>query len=533
MYPLKQYICLAFLPSRREVRRRLSLISLCALCLLCALCATSCKMDVQPEGQISDTQALDSYKDCRNFWMGLYALMRTTTSGNFVILSDIQLDDFHAVIGNGNRLMDIYNGNIYSNTEEITDIYSSYYSLIAQCNFFIDGATRRIEGAVYTPTQTDSLRNYLADAYFFRAFAYNQLANLFCGSYIHSDNTQPASGLSLVTTYNPTSDNSTYPGRSTLQQTFQLITNDLEESLSLKKQSGVTVASNHYVSADAIQALQARVLLNMGDNEKAAETAVRVLNSEHYLLTSSSDFPNLWKYDEGSEIIWCVQADYNYHGQPTGNAFMSNSNHAADYIPTNNVVYLYELNDCRWDAYFSECTINNTGGEGKVFRLTKYPGNPNIYGTSAQSNFVNMAKPFRSAELYLIAAEAYDNLKQTDKAQNYLRPLITARLGAGYYTANVAPLTGSLLTAYIRDERHRELIAEGLRLADLKRWNIGFTRGDAQECWDFDTQNCEPLLYHNNLHLSYAADDYRLLWPIPSDEFNVNPQIKGQQNPGY
>ena len=108
---------------------------LCVLCLLCALCA-SCNMDVQPEGQISDTQALDSYKDCRNFWTGLYALMRNVTSGNHVILSDIQLDDFHAVMGNGNRLMDIYNGNIYPNTEEVTDIYASYYALIAQCNFF-------------------------------------------------------------------------------------------------------------------------------------------------------------------------------------------------------------------------------------------------------------------------------------------------------------------------------------------------------------------------------------------------------------
>ena len=505
---------------------------LCVLCLLCALCA-SCNMDVQPEGQISDTQALDSYKDCRNFWTGLYALMRNVTSGNHVILSDIQLDDFHAVMGNGNRLMDIYNGNIYPNTEEVTDIYASYYALIAQCNFFIDGVPLTVQRQNLSSTQTDSLLSCMADAYFFRSYAYSQLANLFCGSYIHSDINQTASGLSLVTAYKPSSDNSSYPGRSTLQQTYQLIMADLQQAYLLKTQSGITPPDNYYVSTAAIQALQARILLAMGDNKRAAEVASTLIDSGQYPLTSAADFAKLWKQDEGSEIIWRVQADYNYHGLPTGSAFMSNSHHAADYIPTNDVVYLYELNDCRWDAYFAECSINNTGGEGKVFRLAKYPGNPDIYGTSAQSNFVNMAKPFRSAELYLIAAEAYDNLKQTEKAQAYLRPLVTARLDAGYYAANVAPLTGTMLTEYIRDERHRELLAEGHRLADLKRWNTGFVRGEAQECWDFDTQNCEPLLFHTNLHLSYSADDYRLLWPIPADEFNVNPQIKGQQNPGY
>jgi hypothetical protein len=34
-------------------------------------------------------------------------------------------------------------------------------------------------------------------------------------------------------------------------------------------------------------------------------------------------------------------------------------------------------------------------------------------------------------------------------------------------------------------------------------------------------------------NLSYAAGDYRFVWPIPSDEIQVNPQLEGQQNPGY
>ena len=33
--------------------------------------------------------------------------------------------------------------------------------------------------------------------------------------------------------------------------------------------------------------------------------------------------------------------------------------------------------------------------------------------------------------------------------------------------------------------------------------------------------------------LSYAADDHRFLWPIPKTEMDSNPNLAGQQNPGY
>ena len=32
---------------------------------------------------------------------------------------------------------------------------------------------------------------------------------------------------------------------------------------------------------------------------------------------------------------------------------------------------------------------------------------------------------------------------------------------------------------------------------------------------------------------TFSADDYRFTWPIPQAEMDVNPQLRGQQNPGY
>ena len=83
--------------------------------------------------------------------------------------------------------------------------------------------------------------------------------------------------------------------------------------------------------------------------------------------------------------------------------------------------------------------------------------------------------------------------------------------------------------AEIRDERHRELVGEGFRLSDLKRWGLGVNRQNA-------VQDANLVLFpgsENTTALTKNADDFRMVWPIPKAEIDVNPQIKGQQNPGY
>lgn len=88
-------------------------------------------------------------------------------------------------------------------------------------------------------------------------------------------------------------------------------------------------------------------------------------------------------------------------------------------------------------------------------------------------------------------------------------------------------LAGDNLMKEIKAERRRELLCEGFRLSDLKRWHEGFERSEGQK-----TGTVINKL--GNVHrLKYDADDYRLVWPIPQEEIDANPQIKSQQNPGY
>lgn len=511
--------------------KKILYITIAAMMML----VSSCSMERDPQGAISDDDALLTVKDYQKFFIGLNAMMRSVTSGDYVVLSDIQLDDFNAVIGNGNRRMDFYNGQILPSTGEIGAIYSGYYSAIAQTNFLIQNGVNKIEDNTLTKSDAVRLNYYVGTAYFFRAYCYSCLADKFCQSYKNcADRDKEGTGLSLQLQYAPTAENQKYPARSSLVKTYEQIVSDLNNAAELMKEGSQELEElRSYPTADAVNAMKARVYLNMGKNAEAAKLAEDLINLNKYaLITNKKNFHDMWFRDNGSEIIWKVTADYTYHGSATGSAFCNNDQNP-DYVPTNDAVYLFDENDYRWYAWFDNDvaentaakikTITNSGGSASVWLFAKYPGNPTLQSSgSTGSNFINMAKPLRIGEMYLVAAEANAEMGEETAAKNYLRLLETARNAGGYSNS----LTGSDLKAEIRNERHRELMGEGLRQADLKRWNIGCTRSDA-----FDGLN--NIVISNLRNLQYEAGDYRFTWPIPQHEMDSNPQLADQQNPGY
>lgn len=495
--------------------------------LTLALMFGSCSMDLTPEGQIQDDQSLNTTDDYGKFTTGILSQMRSLTTGDYVVLSDIQLDDFHAVIGNGNRRMEFYGGTFNPSTGEIGSYYSSFYSVIAQTNFFLEKAEQKLQDRSLTPSNKALMQNYLGQVYFVRAYCYNALADKFCGSYKNTTNLDEAGkGLSLQLLYRPTANNEDYPGRASMRQTYAQICRDLDSSfVNLQRYEiadTVILSSNSiYPTSDAAKALQARVRLNMGDNKEALRLAEEILKTNRYPLADRSSLKNLWTNDEGTEIIWKLEADFTYHGSATGAAFASNTTNS-DYVPTRDCILLYDENDYRWETWFEDTKISNSGGEENSYRFVKYPGNPRLYAQGASSNYTNKAKPFRSAELYLIAAEAGANLNEETLANSYLKQLEDTRIYRNHYNN----LTGAALMEEIQNERRREMIGEGSRLSDLKRWNLGFTRSDV---WD----GTETVIMTSFRNLHYEANDYRYVWPIPKHEMDANPQLKGQQNPGY
>ncbi len=124
--------------------------------------------------------------------------------------------------------------------------------------------------------------------------------------------------------------------------------------------------------------------------------------------------------------------------------------------------------------------------------------------------------------MYLISAEAAAQVPGSEGAAlATLNQLRTAR-GLTALTG----LTGTALTNAIREERTRELMFEGFRLDDLKRWKLPFTRKTPQDM--------NIIITGDDYNLkNVAAGDNKFVWGIPTNDITTNPNLAKEQNPGW
>ena len=172
---------------------------------------------------------------------------------------------------------------------------------------------------------------------------------------------------------------------------------------------------------------------------------------------------------------------------------------------------MYESNDIRKDAYFlCDKVVCGDKSANDIYMLNKYPGNPDLKNTTYE--YYNMAKLFRSAEFYLIAAEASYREGNEPEALNYLNGLRVKR------GASSLSKSGNDLFTSIKEEWIREFIGEGMRLNDLKRWHDGFQR--------HDPQNLNILSIGTGMEsLNISSDNQKFVWEIPANDQNANKNI--------
>ena len=507
-----------------------------SLMLLCAVAFSSCSMDKAPYGSLDDKTAIEKEQDLRQFRNALYTNIRAVTSGSWLYLSDIQMDEFHGLISNGNQVGSFSNGLITISDGDISSKWSGSYSMIATANAIIEHAASMQASDEFSKNDKIAFAHYDAEAHFVRAFMYFWLADHFCQSYTQCDPSKAASGLPLSTSYNPTGNIADYPSRSTLDETFALIEDDMQKAydgLVAYEKSGVTVDKEEaqplaYIHSQTVQALQARVALVKGDWENAAKYAEAVINCGKYRLTTINDYAKLWSNDEGSEIIFRPLMTSQELGGSNGENYVSESETSARYIPTYAVLDLlwYNEGDVRADVFLK--MYENLQVEGKSYEayvLNKFPGNASLR-TGSNNNLMNMSKPFRLSEMYLIAAEAEARMNHMDEANRYLNTFLSNRI------VDYEPQTYTeqrTFLSVVEEEREREFIGEGMRMSDIRRYGRGFKREAVHE----ENEALDDVIVKQGKALQYAADDYRLTWPIPKSELDSNPHLAGQQNPGY
>lgn len=515
------------------------------------LLATSCNMDLEPVGTIPDTEAIRDANDCFSFRNGFYNRLRSLSTGGYISYTEIQMDNFIGLISNGNVLGPINNGIILSGDSDIESIWGGLYSGVADVNFFFEKAEAIINDLADNPESVQDvqdIKRYIAESHFMRAYFYYWLLDHFCPAYTNANKGEKV-GLPIVTVYNPTAKKDGYPDRSTLDETYKFIEDELElayngllewESLENVEVDGETI--NHkeavtpmspYLCTWTVRALQARLALLKGDNKAAAKYAKDVIDSGVYKLATRVDYKSMWTNDQSKEIIFRPLSTTSELGiASTGGAWISSNDYGASYIPVPYVALqgptgLYEDGDVRYTTFIGSRNLQVEGALVKAPVFIKYPGNPSLNTVSGTNSLLNMAKPFRLSEMYLILAEASMEDGDETTANDCLRTLSKNRYASTHvYTDQ----SGEALRTLVRKERLRELIGEGFRMSDLRRWQQGFNRSDVNYT---NYAGAGEVTTVAGRTVVYQDDDYRYTWPIPSAEIQVNPHLAGQQNRGY
>lgn len=516
------------------------ILGLTSLCVM-----SSCEMDQPSTSSIPFDRAFSDLGAIESLERGAYSRLRTTYSLNAMIAADIQTDYAHAVNGFSNTYGNLYRWVYTADASEVEDTWNNLYGGIGFYNFIIDGITSHL-GFEPTASEEASLNRILGTAYLMRAMSYTMLAERFCGAYDGATATKEYSGVPLAKTY----DTGNTPARSNLEDTYALIIDDLKQAEKLLY-SVAGSANSTTLHKDCVTAMQARVYLLMGEYGEALKKASQLIGNSTYSLAGSPDeFRKMWEYDESPETLFQFYASTNELAYTWGYYFCSDYYNGTnpdqhmmmpDYIPTKTCLDMFEEGDWRRSTYFVDCSADTPidgvwwlpyiKGQGmladNLVLFYKYPGNPDLR-TSSSWNYYNTWKVFRIAEMYLIAAEAALQTPGGDA----LTPLNALREHRG-----LEKLEGDVTLKDVQDERYREMLLEGNRLTDIKRWGLDLQRGEPQtgllsatggNPWKQGT-----FITELDSDLRKEAGHYMFVWPIPESEIFANQQLASQQNPGW
>ena len=509
-----------------------------ALSALAAL-FVSCDMEKFPHTGIEESQYGSTYEDVVNLSVSIYTPTKSLFGGGRLDLEEIRGGMFNAKADFGNYYGLFYAWIMQTNDSDAEGPWFSDYAIIASQNYMISVCEKFLanndldENVEEDAAKLEEVRNYVAEAHMTRAMAYWDLVTKYCAAY---DPTTAATtyGLPIQLEYAPTSDASKYPGRSYLDETYAQILLDLEAAANMTTEG---VKNSKYWTVDAVNAMRARVYLNMKSYAEAATIAQDLINSGTYTLASSqSEMDAMWYNDASNENLFLTAASLQDPCTSTGSYYIydnvnrDGSTPNPQYLPSQTLLDLYgatdeeKAKDYRFNTYFQVREVSVEGVASKdMYVMWKYVGNPDLR-SGAQLNYVSAGKPFRIAEQYLIAAEACANIDgQVATGAKLLNDLRRARI-ADYQDLPIA--NAADLMSKVQDEWSRECVGEGFRMINMKRWGKTIVRGESQ-----DSTMTRPG--ENYDELTKEVTDSRCLWPIPKTEIDANPQIREQQNPGY
>lgn len=477
--------------------------------------AQSCSEDFLDEFP-SNSQSPDNIKtvaDAQIVLSGAYNLLQDNNylNANLITDNDCRADDMQTA--EWGRIDDEYLYNYTAQTDMDFGTWSQPYEIIRHVNMIL----AFIEDIETTTLEEDEEKaDIKGQAIAIRAMAHFDLCRMFGRQYSHDNGA--SLGVPIVTEILNTDAK---VQRSTVAEVYTSVIQDLTAAIPLLY-DGERLGKINYWAA---KTLLARVYLYMEDNENAYNTAVDIIDNGPYELVSRSDYVDSWSDADGSsESIFSIinTGSDNGGGESVNN--LADPDGYGQFIASQDLIDLIrsDPDDMRNEMlYYDQTSTDDPNTWGRVL---KYPGNGNTKAiiVAHQENsaplvvsaYAGNVSVLRLSEVYLIAAEAA--IKKSTPDQTNAALYLNAIVERGNPDATVA--VGDVDLDRILTERRKELCAEGHRFFDLIRNKRDIVRSNS------------PRVFDNNAPLYIAYDYYKVIFPIPQNELNINPII---QNDGY
>lgn len=372
------------------------------------------------------------------------------------LLADLMSDDIML----SDNLLSTYSNTFYVkayqwwstnwDAAESDPMYNNAYQMVLQCNIILSRLSSAPDG---TPAQKNIIR---AQAKINRAYYYFQLANLYGKGY---DPATAAQDLSIPLVLSP--DASLLPARSTVQQVYALILQDLQDAVKTVDLPDFGTDVIHPGRAAAL-ALQARVYLFMANYEQAMVSADAALQIKSTLLDYNS-----FSHTNGIDPSGGVKNKPLSLKDETNNPETLLARISEDFT-------FYSI-------FYTTLSISNElmtlyGNTDLRFVYNFVPGTQGTAPTYFVYNDLKSGMVFNYGigvpEMLLIKAECLARQRETGSALAQLELIRKFR----YKPADYAPLANNGIDDVLRqvfEERRKELFLHGgLRLFDLKRLNL-------------------------------------------------------------
>lgn len=433
----------------------------------------------------------------------------TIEAGSLVIFNQLPGDD---VTTQGDRPTEIFS-TINPSDGIVNRYYQSSYQLVNRANVVLE---KMADTKAYQNEETK--KRHRGEALFLRGLMYYNLYNYFGNSPLvlerikdltlttpkGSTDTelidQAIKDFTEAATLLPEKWEDINRGRATANAANGYLGKALMVRGSVKKNNADFSAA--IMAFDQIKGLS---LVPKFDDNFAADTENNA-ESLFEFQASQPGFDNVWLSNDFGPPVGSMSAYWGFY-----------ENHwsifgGAPFLATRKLISAFEENDPRRDLTLD---VNTAAIRKYVNRDSK---------SQSGVGSINNPRLLRYADVLLLKAEAIaqsgGNLADALALVNQVRTRARNMVDGGTVPANRPGSTDKAqVLNWIMNERFLELAAEGERWVDLRRWHLN---GLISLNSNFFNSANSKMNFDPNKHL---------LMPIPSNEIDLNPNVK--QNPGY